>query len=263
MYKRQVQSLIAANKLNGRTVTVRVYATSKKDHSVYDYRDINITFKASTAFSEQQEGMTFDIVETKNVAKTVDGTSVVEKSTWTGIDKQEFSAALSGVDAAPSVSIQDENGNVVNAGSAIKWESTPQYDPDNKQTFAYLTVNTDSQWFSTIRNSRGTDNKGTKQFKIVVESANADSRLEIPVTVNYRYDGLDMTAEQLRALPAGFEATPDHYDVDTPAETYDVSKGTVNDRDINLKVVVTQGSKSENVEAVSYTHLTLPTILRV
>ena len=125
----------------------------EEDHSVYDYRDINITFKASTAFSEQQEGMTFDIVETKNVAKTVDGTSVVEKSTWTGIDKQEFSAALSGVDAAPSVSIQDENGNVVNAGSAIKWESTPQYDPDNKQTFAYLTVNTDSQWFSAIRNS--------------------------------------------------------------------------------------------------------------
>lgn len=248
-YSPWVQSLIAANKLNGRTVTVRVYATSKKDHSVYDYRDINITFKASTAFSEQQDGMTFDIVETKNVAKTVDGTSVVEKSTWTGIDKQEFSAALSGVDAAPSVSIQDENGNVVNAGSAIKWESTPQYDPDNKQTFAYLTVNTDSQWFSAIRNSRGTDNKGTKQFKIVVESANADSRLEIPVTVNYRYDGLDMTAEQLRTLPAGFEATPDHYDVDTPAETYDVSKGTVNDRDINLKVVVTQGSKSENVEA--------------
>lgn len=248
-YSPWVQSLIAANKLNGRTVTVRVYATSKKDHSVYDYKDINITFKASTAFSEQQEGMTFDIVETKNVAKTVDGTSIVEKSTWTGIDKQEFSAALSGVDAAPSVSIQDENGHVVNAGSAIKWESTPQYDPDNKQTFAYLTVNTDSQWFATIRNSRGTDNKGTKQFKIVVESANADSRLEIPVTVNYRYDGLDMTAEQLRTLPAGFTATPDHYDVDTPAETYDVSKGTVNDRDINLKVVVTQGSKSENVEA--------------
>ena len=37
--------------------------------------------------------------------------------------------------------------------------------------------------------------------------------------------------------------------VETPAETYDVSKGTVNDRDISLKVVVTQGSKSENVEA--------------
>lgn len=75
----------------------------------------------------------------------------------------------------------------------------------------------------------------------MVESANADSRLEIPVTVNYRYDGLDMTAEQLRTLPAGFTATPDHYDADTPAETYDVSKGTVNDRDINLKMVVTQG----------------------
>ena len=252
-YSPWVQSLINADKLNGRTVTVRVYATSKKDHSVYDYKDINVTFKASTVSSEQKEGMTFDIVETKNVAKTVDGTSVLEKSTWTGIDKQEFAAVLSGIDGAPIVSIQDENGNVVNALSPIKWESTPQYDTNSKQTSAYVTVNTDAQWFSTIRNNRGADNKGTKQFKIVAESANAnpdeDSKLEIPVTVNYRYDGLDMTAEQLRTLPAGFAETPDHYEVDTPAETYDVSKGTVNDRDINLNVVVTQGSKTQNVEA--------------
>ena len=51
------------------------------------------------------------------------------------------------------------------------------------------------------------------------------------------------------SLPQGYEATPETITEETPEETYDVSKGSVKDRNINLKVVVTQGSKTSNVEA--------------
>lgn len=77
-------NLINNRKLNGTTISVRIYATSTKDANVFDYKDINISFKAATASSEQQDGMVFDIVETKTVAKTVDSTDIVENSTWMG-----------------------------------------------------------------------------------------------------------------------------------------------------------------------------------
>lgn len=248
-YSPWVQSLIANKKLNGTTVPIRIYATSKKDGNVFDYKDINITFKAATASSSQQEGMVFDIVETKTVAKTVDGTGITENSTWSGTLPQDVEATLTAGSEAPKLTIYDENDNIVGGMTPILSLSDANYDSGSRQTTAKLNVNTDNSWFDIIRSGRETDNKGTKTFYILGTSEGSSSTVKIPITINYRYDGIDMEAAALSALPAGYEETPDTITEDTPTETYDVSKGSVNDRDINLKVVVTQGSKSSNVEA--------------
>lgn len=249
-YSPWVWDLINNRKLNGITVPVRIYATSTRDANVFDYKDINITFRASTASSEQQDGMVFDIVETKTTAKTVDGTDIVENSVWTGNLPQEFEMTLSGSgDGAPIPKIYDENGKELSGMNRILNLSDTIQDGETRQTKAKLNVNTDADWFTAIRNGRGDDNHGTVAFTIKGTSENSTSEVMIPVTINYRYEGLDLTAKTIDSLPQGYEATPEAITEETPEETYDVSKGSVKDRNINLKVVVTQGSKTSNVEA--------------
>ena len=249
-YSPWVWDLINNKKLNGTTVPVRIYATSTRDANVFDYKDINITFKAATASSEQQDGMVFDIVETKTAAKTVDGTDIVESSTWTGTLPQDFEMTLSGSgDGAPIPKIYDENGKELSGINRILTLSSVVQDSETRQTTAKLNVNADADWFAAIRNGRRDDNHGTVTFTIRGTSENSTAKVEIPVTINYRYEGLDLTAETIDELPQGYEATPETLTEETPEETYDVSKGSVTDRNINLKVVVTQGSKTSNVEA--------------
>lgn len=249
-YSPWVWDLINNRKLNGTTIPVRIYATSTRDANVFDYKDINITFRAATASSEQQDGMVFDITETKTVAKTVDGTDIVESSVWTGNLPQEFEMTLSGSgDGAPIPKIYDENGKELTGMNRILTLDNLSQDGDTRQTTARLNVNTGAGWFDGIRDGRGNDNHGTVSFTIKGTSENSASEVTIPVTINYHYEGLDMTAKTLTELPHGYEATPENITEATPEETYDVSRGSVTDRSINLKVVVTQGSKTSNVEA--------------
>ncbi len=249
-YSPWVWNLINNRKLNGTTVPVRIYATSTRDANVFDYKDINITFRAATASSEQQDGMVFDIVETKTVARTVDGTDIVENSVWTGNLPQDFEMTLSGSgDGAPVPKIYDGNGKELSGMNRILNLDSVVQDGGNRQTTAKLNVNTDADWFAGIRNGRGDDNRGTVTFTIRGTSENSTSEVVIPVTVNYRYEGLDMTAKAVESLPQGYEATPETITGETPEETYDVTRGSVTDRNINLKVVVTQGSRTSNVEA--------------
>ena len=249
-YSPWVMDLINNRKLNGTTIPVRIYATSTKDANVFDYKDINISFKAATASSDQQDGMVFDIVETKTVAKTVDGTDITESSTWTGNLPQYFEMTLTGSgDGAPLPKIYDENGRELTGMNRILTASDVEQDGASRQTTAKLNINTDADWFNTIRNGRGTSNHGTTTFTIKGTAEGSSSEVTIPVTVNYRYEGLDMTAKAIKTLPQGYEETPENITEETPEATYDVSKGSVTDRSINLKVVVTQGSKTSNVEA--------------
>ncbi|MCM1232604.1 MAG: hypothetical protein NC489_20965 [Ruminococcus flavefaciens] len=241
-----VKSLIDNKKLNGITVPVRIYATSTRDENVFDYKDINITFRAATASSEQQDGIVFDVVETKTAAKTVDGTDIVEDSVWTGNGLKDVEMTFSGVSAAPNLKIYDADGKEVKGADKILELVDVVQDQEDHQTTAKLQVNTGTTWFTGIRNGRLDGNYGTLAFTIKPDNGDADP---IPVTLNYRYEGLDLSAKAIEELPQGYEATPDTISEETPEETYDVSKGTVTDRNINLKVVVTQGSKTANVEA--------------
>ena len=238
-YSPWIQSLIAEGKLDGTTVTVRALARSTRDESLVDYKDINVTFTANTMAPGVEDMLTFDVVLTKDVATSLSDTSVQEKETWSGTDAQQISATATGTSEAPAFTVYDMEGEV-STGILNLRDSLTRAISTNK----YVSVNTGAQWIQNVINNRESGNSDSEALMIKAQTANGTSVAEIPVTVNFRYDGTDMTAAEVTELPEGYEATPDLIGSSTPAETYDTSKGDVTDRQITLDVVATQGNYS-------------------
>lgn len=238
-YSPWIQSLISENKLDGTTVPVRIIATSNRDNSVQVYVDIEVTFVAQAVDTDIEDGITFDAVLTKNVATTLAGTEVIERQSWSGTEGQKIEAISNGTSEAPQFTVYDEDGINVSKGIASIDDSMLR---SIITTRKYININKDADWIKTVVENRKNGNKGTTKLMVKAKTTNGTSVSEIPVTINFRYDGVDMTASKLDVLP---EEYPDSV-TSTEAETYDVSKVKVKDRDITLGVVATQGNYTED-----------------
>jgi len=238
-YSPWIQSLIAEGRLNGVTVPIRIIAKSARDNSLVDYKDINITFTANTMSNNKEDGVTFDVVLTKEAATSLAGTDVSAKESWSGIDSQLISATATGTSESPTFTVYDVNGNVNTVVLSLA-------NIDNSLTEKNVTVKTGAQWIQGVINNRLSGNMGTENVTIKAKTTNGTSETEIPVTVNFRYDGTDMAAGTITTLPAGYEASPDVITDTTAADTYDTAKAAVKDRQITMDVVATQGNYSVN-----------------
>lgn len=238
-YSPWVQSLISSGKLDGTTVTVRAVAKSTRDNSLVDFKDITITFTANTMSPGMEDMLTFDVVLTKDAATSLSGTDVLEKETWSGTDPQQVSATATGTSETPVFTVYDMDGNV-SSGILNLTDSLMRSMSAQK----YVYVNTNAKWIQDVIKNRAGGNTDSEVLTIKAQTANGSSVAEIPVTVNFRYDGTDLTASEVAELPEGYEASPETISSSTPAETYDVEKGDVTDRQITLDVVATQGNYS-------------------
>lgn len=237
-YSPWIQSLIAEGRLEGVTVPIRIVAKSARDNSLVDYKDINITFTANTMSDNKEDAMNFDVVLTKNTATSLAGTDISESENWSGTDAQELSATATGTSEAPSFTVY-KDGKVDTSILSLT-------DSRNRSvsTKKYVSAKTDAQWIQNIIKNRATGNMGTEELVINAKTTNGSPETEIPVTVNFRYEGTDMKASTVDTLPEGYTASPDIITNDTVANTYDVKKASVQDRQIKLNVVATQGNYS-------------------
>ncbi|WP_097006339.1 hypothetical protein [Lacrimispora amygdalina] len=237
-YSPWIQSMISSGKLDGTTVPVRIIATSNRNGSLVDYKDINITFVAQTMDSEIKDGIKFETVLTKDTAISLADTDITEKQSWTGIDGKEIDATATGTEETPQFTIYDETGEIISNGIiSISDSSTGE---------KYVNVNKGANWINAIIENRAEGNKGIKKLIIKAKTPNGTSVKEIPVTVNFRYDGTDLKAETVTELPNGYTASPEVITSNTANETYDIRKASVKDRNITLGVVATQGNYSVN-----------------
>lgn len=234
-YSPWVQSLIAEHKLDGTTVKVRAIARTENG-KLEDFEDISITFKAETMSPGTEEPVKFDVVLTKDVASSLADTDVQAKETWDGIDAQKISATSTGTSEAPIFTVEG-NKDVIRLRDSLGRSIT---------TDKFVTVNTDAQWIKDIVKNRKSGNTGSEQVVVKAQTNNGTATIEIPVAVNFRYDGTDMTANTITELPEGYEASPDVIVSATPEDTYDVDKAKVKDRQITMDVVATQGNYSVN-----------------
>lgn len=241
-YSPWIRSLISANRLDGTTVPVRIIATSTRDGSLVDYKDINVTFVGTTMSSEVADGIKFDAVLTKHVKTSLAGTDVTESESWFGTDGIEIDATVTGTDEIPQFVVYDESGSQISSGIVSIGDSRLRSVTATK----FANLNKNAAWIQAIINQRVSGNKGTEKLIIKAQTANGASVKEIPVEVNFRYDGVDMKASVLQELPTGYPASPEVILPDTPANTYDTTKAAVNDRTITLDVVATQGHYSIN-----------------
>lgn len=234
-YSPWVQSLIRENKLDGTTVKVRVIAKTENG-KLEDYKDISISFKAETMSPSTEDSVKFDVVLTKDVANSLADTDIQEKETWSGTDAQKISATSTGTAEAPVFTVEG-NQDIIRLRDSLTKAIT---------TNKYVMVNTDAQWIQNIIKNRKTGNTGSEQVVVKAKTNSGTSVTEIPVAVNFRYDGTDMTASTVSELPEGYEASPDVIVSSTPENTYDVNKAQVKDRQITMDVVATQGNYSVN-----------------
>lgn len=243
-YSPWINSLISEGKLDGTTVPVRVVARSAKDNSLVDTKDINISFTAVTVGTDDEEGLSFDAVYTQKVATSLSDTDIIASSEWGGIDPQMIGASSSGSAEIPVFTVYDalreniENG-IINIIDPLARGAVSK----NVQ------INTNAQWIKDAIAVRKNGNKAQKVVNIKAKTTNGTPETWIPVTINFRYDGTEMTANKLaneEELPSGYVASPDTITSDTPTDTYDIDKASVKDRTINLNVVATQGNYSVN-----------------
>lgn len=232
-YSPWVQSLIRENKLDGTTVKVRVVAKTENG-KLEDYQDISISFKAETMSPGTEDTVKFDVVLTKEAANSLADTDVQMKENWNGTDAQQISATSTGTAEAPVFTVEG-NQDIIRLRDSLARSIT---------TNKYVTVNTAAKWIQDIINNRKNGNTGSEQVVIKAQTNSGTSVTEIPVSVNFRYDGTDMTAETISKLPEGYEASPDVIVSATPEDTYDVKKAQVKDRQITMDVVATQGNYS-------------------
>lgn len=241
-YSPWIQSLISSGRLDGTTVPVRIIATSNRNGDLVAYKDINVTFVAQAVDAETTDSIKFETVLTKDTATSLADTDIVEKQTWYGTDGQLIEATATGTDETPQFTIYDENGDKISSGIISINDSMFRSVTNSK----YVNVNKDANWIKEIINNRASGNKGTQKLVVKAKTANGSSVQEIPVTVDFRYEGTDMSANTITELPAGYTASPDVVTPDTASETYDVKKASVKDRMITLDVVATQGNYSVN-----------------
>lgn len=236
-YSPWIQDQISKGNLNGVTVTLNAVATSTRDNSKVDYVPIRVTFTAGS-MSSDEENLDFDLVYTQNVRTSLAGTDVNETGGWSGTDPQTVTATATGTSEVPGFTVLNEDGSVNTTILTLS-------DTDNKNT-KNVTAKTGAQWIKDIMANRKNGNSGSVSVKVQAKTTNGSSVSEVPVTVNFRYDGVDMDAATVSALPESYEASPDVITASTPENTYDTAKAAVKDRQITLGVVATQGNYSIN-----------------
>lgn len=236
-YSPWIQSLIAEGRLEGVTVPIRIVAKSARDNSLVDYKDINVTFTANT-MDNKENAMNFDIVLTKDAAASLAGTDIKESESWSGTDAQEISATATGTNESPSFTVYKDGKVDTSVLSLTDSRSR------SVTTKKFVSAKTDAGWIRDIIKNRQAGNAGTEELTIKAKTTNGLPETEIPVVVNFRYDGTDMKASTVDVLPDGYTASPDVITNDTIANTYDVKKASVQDRLIKLNVVATQGNYS-------------------
>ena len=221
-YSPWIQSLISENKLNGQTVKIRILAKSVRDNSITDYKDIDVTFKAGSVENEDTD-LTYDLVLTKKVGSNVASHNILEDGVWSGTDSKYISATATGGSEAPIFTLSDD-----------KIARIVSQDKENVKTTAEIAPKTDAAWIKDIINNRKSGNRGTKEITIQSKTTNGSPVSTSPVTVNFRYDGVDMTAAVLAQVPSGYSDTE-----------YVPSMAKIKDRDITMDVVATQGNYSQ------------------
>lgn len=236
-YSPWIQDQISKGNLNGSTVTVYAVATSTRDNSKVDYVPIHITFTANS-MSSDEENLDFDLVYTQNVRTSLADTDIIQAGNWSGTDAQSITATATGTSEAPRFTVLNEDGSENTSVLTLT-------DTDNKNT-KDVTVKTSAQWIKDVIENRKNGNNASQTLKVQAKTTNGSSISEVPVTVNFRYDGVDMDATVLSDLPEGYEASPDTITSVTPENTYDIAKAAVKDRQITLSVVATQGNYSVN-----------------
>lgn len=236
-----IQSLIAEGRLEDISVPVRIIAKSVRDNSLVDYKDIIVKFTGNTMENSQESGIHFDIIKTQEAATSLADTGIAAKESWSGLESKKIKATATGTSEAPAFTIYDTDGNLSTDVLSI---TNPQ--SRSVSTEKSVSVKADAPWIREVIGNRSNSNSGTKDLIIRAKTANGASVTEIPVTVQFRYEGTDMTAGTLASLPEGYLPSPDIIQTDTPAETYDIRKASVKDRQISLDVVATQGNYSVN-----------------
>lgn len=209
-----VASLISENKLNGTTVTIRVIAKCERDNTVVDFYDIPVTFTAGTMTNA--EDLTYNVVYTKKVGHSVANTDITEDGEWSGNGAQYISATASGNSEAPVFALSDE--------TLVKMEQNAS----DRKAYATITPNIDAQWIKDVINNRATNNSGTRSLTVDAKTTNGTSLTTSKIDVNFRYDGVDLTA----TVPSEAKTYKDEY-VNTMAK--------VEDRAITLDVRAAQG----------------------
>lgn len=237
-YSPWIKDQISKDNLNGVTVKLNAVATSNRDNSKVDIVPITVTFKAGTMSSEE-DSLNFNLVYTKNVNTSLAGTSVLEQGGWSGTDQQTITATATGTSEIPTFVVLDKDGTKKNT-SVVSLSAK-----DDKNTTG-VNVKTDADWIKKVIDNRKNGNTGSAEVLVRAKTSNGTSISDVPVNVTFRYDGVDMTAAKVGALPAGYDASPDAITSTTPENTYDTEKATVKDREITLQVVATQGNYSVN-----------------
>lgn len=222
-YSPWIQSLISENKLNGVTVTIRVIARSVRDNTIVDYQDIPVTFKAGTMDTENAD-LTYDVVYTKKVGHSVANAGITEEGTWSGNGSKFTSATATGGSEAPVFALSDDTVAKIVAQNASGLKTTAEIAP-----------NTSAQWISDIIAKRADGNKGSKELTLSAKTTNGTPLATSDVTVNFRYDGVDMTASVPTAAPSELNNGE-----------YVPSMASVKDRDITMQVTATQGNYSQD-----------------
>ena len=223
-YSPWVQSLIGEGKLDGTTVQIRVIVRSARDNSVYDSWDIPVTFIAASMENEDVD-LTYDMVYTKSVGHSIASAGLTENGSWSGNGSKYISATATGASEAPIFALSDDNIAKIVAQTS-----------EGQKTTAEVMPRTDAQWIKDITSGRVTSNSGSKEITITSKTKNGTSLKTSDITVNYRYDGVDLTA----SVPDTSEVNNDEY-VKTMA--------AVKDRDITLNVLGSQGDADQGDKA--------------
>ena len=218
-YSPWVQSLIAQNELNSTTAKIRVIAESTRDHTLVDFQDIDVEFSASTISNEDTD-LTYDLVYTKTIGSNVASKNILEAGTWSGTGSKFISSTATSGSEAPIFTLSD------NTIAKIVQQS-----PAGLKTSAEIAPKTDAAWIDSIISGRKTGNSGTMATTLQSKTRNGSPISESPVTVNFRYDGVDLTAEVPTAVPEAYASGE-----------YIPSMASVKDRDITMNVVATQGN---------------------
>lgn len=224
-YSPWVQSLIGEGKLDGTTVKIRVIVRSVRDNSVVDYQDIPVTFVAASMDNEDVD-LTYDMVYTKSVGHSIASAGLTEDGSWSGNGSKYISATATGASEAPIFKLSDDK-----IAKIVAQES------EGQKTTAEIMPRTDAQWVKDITSGRANGNTGKKEITITSQTKNGTSLKTSDIVVNYRYDGVDLTA----SVPAA---------ADVNNNEYVQSMTSIKDRDITLNVLGSQGDADQGDTAV-------------
>ena len=224
-YSPWVQSLISEGRLDGTTVNIRVIARSVRDNSVVDFVDIPVTFKAAS-MSQDEADLTYDVVYTKKVGHSIASAGITEDGAWSGNGSKSTFATATGGSEAPVFTLQDDVISKIVEQSAVGLKTTVSIAP-----------RTEAQWIQDVIASRATTNTGSKSTVLTAKTKNGTPLTTADVKVNFRYDGVDLTA----SVPT---TGPEEY-----GEECVTSMASITDRDITMNVLASQGDAVQGDDA--------------